>query len=77
MEVQRRFEINDKVWSMYANAPMEWKIYRIQETLTCKAAQAKEYAEKRITYLSCSELPKHPIPEELVFATKQELLDSL
>lgn len=64
MEVQRKFDIGDKVWSIVDNRVQEWKVWLIVETSGLQA-RYKNLAE----HIS--------INEDFVFATKQELLDSL
>ncbi len=69
----RKFDLGDTVWRMKDNVPEQFKILVIKEILI------REHHHKRsavrIEYSTADNY--YPTVESKVFATKQELLDSL
>ena len=66
MEVNSKYNINDTVWVVSRNKVIQQKIQGIEITAD------KDKAEIEYTFIGGSKLP-----EDRVFKTKQELIDSL
>ena len=66
MEVNSKYNINDTVWVVNRNKVIQQKIQGIEITAD------KDKAEIEYTFIGGSKLP-----EDRVFKTKQELIDTL
>ncbi len=67
----RKFNLGDMVWKMKNNTPVEWEIWCICETLTQVSGAFPKRTTRYLNHLHDA------VTEDEVFATKQELLDSL
>ena len=74
MIITTRFDINSEIWHMHGNRPVTGIVYQIKTSVLRNPCNAQDYNPSVVITYS----DEHgSYTENSVFATKQQLLDSL